>query len=156
MRNPDDTIYKKTTFWGRSRCPPSPPPFSWSPALEEIHEEVYRIYIKRKLVTHSLTAPLNCKLQFREKQCHNTFQENMSTWAVPFCTWHSLQRFSSTWNRSGNCSLINGHTCSVTISWTSTACFGTITPWTPSRPLRFWNWCSNRLRTKWVEGWRLY
>lgn len=156
MRNPDDTIYKKTTFWGRSRCPPSPPPFSWSPALEEIHEEVYRIYIKRKLVTHSLTAPLNCKLQFREKQCHNTFQENMSTWAVPFCTWHSLQRFSSTWNRSGNCSLINGHACSVTISWTSTACFGTITPWTPSRPLRFWNWCSNRLRTKWVEGWRLY
>lgn len=135
---------------------PGAPPPSWSPALEEIHEEVYRIYIKRKLVTHSLTAPLNCKLQFREKQCHNTFQENMSTWAVPFCTWHSLQRFSSTWNRNGNCSLINGHACSVTISWTSTACFGTITPWAPSRPLRFWNWCSNRLRTKWVEGWRLY
>ena len=146
---------KRLHFEEEAGVPP-PPPFSWSPALEEIHEEVYRIYIKRKLVTHSLTASLNCKLQFREKQCHNTFQENMSTWAVPFCTWHSLQRFSSTWNRSGNCSLINGHACSVTISWTSTACFGTITPWTPSRPLRFWNWCSNRLRTKWVEGWRLY
>lgn len=52
--------------------------------------------------------------------------------------------------------LINGHTCSVAISWTSTTCFGTITPRTPSRPLRFWNYCSIRLLTKWVEGWRLY
>ena len=31
-------------------------PPDWSPAPEEIHKEVYRIYIKRKLVTHSPTA----------------------------------------------------------------------------------------------------
>ena len=147
---------KRLHFVEEAGVPPPPPPFSWSPALEEIHEEVYRIYIKRKLVTHSLTEPSNCKLQFREKQCHNIFQENMSTWAVPFCTWHSLRRFSSTGDRSKNCPLINGHACSVTISWTSTACFGAITPRTPSRPLRFWNWCRIRSLAKLVEGRRLY
>lgn len=101
--------------------------------------QVYRIYINRKSVIYSPRASQNCKLQFQAKQCCNIFQENMSTWAVPFCTWHSLQRFSSTGDRSKDCPLINGHTCSVAISWTSTTCFGAITPRTPSRPLRFWN-----------------
>ena len=38
MRNPDDTIYKKTTFEKAAGVSPD-----WSPALEEIHKEVYRI-----------------------------------------------------------------------------------------------------------------
>ena len=116
------------SFWGSGRC--SPP---------QLIYQVYRIYINRKSVIYSPRASQNCKLQFQAKQCCNIFQENMSTWAVPFCTWHSLQRLSSTGDRSKDCPLINGHTCSVAISWTSTTCFGAITPRTPSRPLRFWN-----------------
>ena len=60
------------------------------------------------------------------------------TWTAPFRTFLVLYGFPSTSNRSENWTLILSSTCPVSMSGTSTACFSTVTPRTPSRPFGFW------------------